>query len=46
MHPEGGRMVIPVGPEWSSQTLYLLRKEGGKVESRAVIPVSFVPMVK
>ena len=42
---EGGRMVIPVGPQWTSQTLYLLTKKGGKLESAAVIVVSFVPMV-
>jgi protein-L-isoaspartate(D-aspartate) O-methyltransferase len=42
---EGGRMVIPVGPQWTDQTLYLLRKGGGKLEEKAVIPVRFVPMV-
>jgi len=43
---EGGRMVIPVGPQWTSQTLYLLRKSKGKLEQTAVIPVRFVPMVR
>jgi protein-L-isoaspartate(D-aspartate) O-methyltransferase len=42
---EGGRMVIPVGPRWTGQTLYLLRKEGGRVRKKGVIPVRFVPMV-
>lgn len=42
---EGGRMVIPVGPQWTGQTLYLLRKQGGDLEQKAVIPVRFVPMV-
>jgi protein-L-isoaspartate(D-aspartate) O-methyltransferase len=42
---EGGRMVIPVGPQWTSQTLYLLRRQGGDLEQKAVIPVRFVPMV-
>ncbi len=42
---EGGRMVIPVGPQWTNQTLYVLRKQGGRLESTAVIPVAFVPMV-
>jgi protein-L-isoaspartate(D-aspartate) O-methyltransferase len=42
---EGGRMVIPVGPQWTHQTLYVLRKRGEELESKAVIPVSFVPMV-
>jgi protein-L-isoaspartate(D-aspartate) O-methyltransferase len=43
---EGGRMVIPVGPQWTSQTLYVLRKRGSKLEQTAVIPVRFVPMVR
>ena len=42
---EGGRMVIPVGPQWTNQTLYVLRKQEGRLESTAVIPVRFVPMV-
>jgi protein-L-isoaspartate(D-aspartate) O-methyltransferase len=42
---EGGRMVIPVGETAGHQTLYLLRKRHGKLESTAVIPVIFVPMV-
>ena len=40
---DGGRMIIPVGPTWNQQ-LVLLRKQGGKVERRAVLPVRFVPM--
>jgi len=43
---EGGRMVIPVGPQWTNQTLYLLRKEKGKLTQQSVIPVRFVPMVR
>ncbi len=42
---EGGRMVIPVGPQGVSQTLYVLTKRAGKLEQRSVIPVRFVPMV-
>jgi protein-L-isoaspartate(D-aspartate) O-methyltransferase len=40
---EGGRMIIPIGRVWN-QELVLLRKRGGKLEQRAVLPVSFVPM--
>jgi protein-L-isoaspartate(D-aspartate) O-methyltransferase len=40
---EGGRMIIPVGPA-GDQSLYLLRKEGGKVRQQAILPVRFVPM--
>jgi len=43
---EGGRMVIPVGPQWTAQTLYLLRKEGGELRQTAVLPVRFVPMTR
>ncbi len=43
---EGGRMVIPVGSQWTDQTLYLMRKKGGKLYRTAVIPVRFVPMVR
>jgi len=40
---EGGRMIIPVGPLWG-QELVILRKQGEKLERRAVLPVRFVPM--
>ncbi len=43
---EGGRMVIPVGPEGGVQELYLLEKHGGEVKQRAVLPVRFVPMTR
>ena len=43
---EGGRMVIPVGPQWTGQTLYVLRKKGGKLVGEEGIPVRFVPMVR
>jgi len=39
----GGRMIIPIGPEWD-QNLVLLRKEGDRLVERAVLPVRFVPM--
>jgi protein-L-isoaspartate(D-aspartate) O-methyltransferase len=42
---EGGRMVIPVGPQWTHQTLYVLRKSEGRLRQKEVIPVRFVPMV-
>jgi len=41
-----GRMVVPVGPEWSDQALILIGKDSkGKVYYRNVTQVSFVPMV-
>jgi protein-L-isoaspartate(D-aspartate) O-methyltransferase len=41
---EGGRMIIPVGPENQVQELYLLEKRADKIEQRAILPVRFVPM--
>jgi protein-L-isoaspartate(D-aspartate) O-methyltransferase len=40
---EGGRMVIPVGERYQ-QTLYLMKKTGGKLETEALKPTLFVPM--
>ncbi len=40
---EGGRMVIPVGERYQ-QTMYVLKKEGGKLVSEALRPTLFVPM--
>ncbi|MEW6037767.1 MAG: protein-L-isoaspartate(D-aspartate) O-methyltransferase [Pseudomonadota bacterium] len=40
---DGGRMIIPVGPSYG-QNLYLLKKQAGKLERKAVLPVRFVPM--
>ncbi|MBI3012562.1 MAG: protein-L-isoaspartate O-methyltransferase, partial [Elusimicrobia bacterium] len=41
---EGGRMVIPVGPENDVQELYLLTKVNGQLFQKSVAPVRFVPM--
>ncbi len=41
---EGGRMIIPVG-QAGSQDLVMLKKQGGKLEKKSVLPVLFVPMV-
>ena len=40
---DGGRMIIPIG-RMGDQELVLLRKQGGQLEKRAVLPVRFVPM--
>ncbi|HEY2841276.1 MAG TPA: protein-L-isoaspartate(D-aspartate) O-methyltransferase [Pirellulales bacterium] len=40
---EGGRMVIPLGERYQ-QTLYLYRKQDGKLVSEALRPTLFVPM--
>ncbi len=41
---DGGRMIIPVGPEGGAQELVLLTKRGDTLEQQAVLPVRFVPM--
>ncbi|MEX0611501.1 MAG: protein-L-isoaspartate(D-aspartate) O-methyltransferase, partial [Pirellulales bacterium] len=40
---DGGLMVIPVGERYQ-QTLYLMRKAGGELQSEALRPTLFVPM--
>ena len=43
----GGRLIVPVGRAWDVQDLQLIEKDaGGKVKTRSVIPVRFVPLVK
>ena len=43
----GGRLVIPVGRPYQSQTLMVgVKHDDGSIETRASLPVAFVPMVK
>jgi protein-L-isoaspartate(D-aspartate) O-methyltransferase len=43
----GGRLIVPVGPVWDVQDLQVVEKDAaGKVTTRSVIPVRFVPLVK
>jgi len=42
---DGGRIVIPVGGIWMVQTLMKIEKIGGKVRSKGIIGVRFVPMI-
>jgi protein-L-isoaspartate(D-aspartate) O-methyltransferase len=41
---DGGRMIIPVGPEGGVQELVVLTKRGSALTQQAVLPVRFVPM--
>lgn len=41
---EGGRMLIPVGPDTSSQILVLLTRRGSQFERRDIAPVKFVQL--
>ncbi|MDI6780303.1 MAG: protein-L-isoaspartate(D-aspartate) O-methyltransferase [Bacteroidota bacterium] len=40
---EGGKMIIPVGHAFQVQNLMLIEKKDGKIKSRSIIPVRFVP---
>jgi len=41
----GGRMVLPIGTPFTTQQLVLVRKrEDGRVTTRQVLPVAFVPL--
>jgi protein-L-isoaspartate(D-aspartate) O-methyltransferase len=43
----GGRMIIPVGGPFATQSLMLVEKTAaGKVRTRAVLPVQFVPLTR
>jgi protein-L-isoaspartate(D-aspartate) O-methyltransferase len=42
----GGRMLIPVGPQFGAQNLVLITKEDGKVRTRTLMPVRFVPFTR
>ncbi|MBA7548809.1 Protein-L-isoaspartate O-methyltransferase [subsurface metagenome] len=42
---DGGRIVIPVGGIWMVQTLMKIEKMEGKIKSKGIIGVRFVPMI-
>jgi len=42
---EGGKMVIPLGPQNSKQKLTLVEKQGGKVSEKRLADVMFVPLI-
>ncbi|RMF07380.1 MAG: protein-L-isoaspartate(D-aspartate) O-methyltransferase [Candidatus Neomarinimicrobiota bacterium] len=42
----GGKMVVPAGPRYGGQTLWLVTKDRqGKITKKRTLPVAFVPMV-
>jgi len=43
---EGGRLVIPVGPQHGGQELILVTKTKGKLHQRNLLPVRFVPFTR
>ena len=43
---EGGKMIIPIGPEFSVQNLVLVTMKKGRPEQRQLFPVRFVPFTR
>jgi protein-L-isoaspartate(D-aspartate) O-methyltransferase len=43
---EGGRMVIPTGDAWTIQVLTLVEKRNGRISTRDIAPVRFVPLTR
>lgn len=43
---ENGRMIIPIGPHKGVRQLMLLKKKNGKIKSRELMPVRFVPFIR
>ncbi len=41
---DGGRMVLPVGPPGSYQSLWLVQREGNEIRSERLMGVAFVPL--
>jgi protein-L-isoaspartate(D-aspartate) O-methyltransferase len=46
LSPDGGRMVIPIGPVGDVQTLWLVTRNGEDVAMEEVLPVLFVPLTR
>ena len=43
---EGGRMIIPVGPQFSVQNLVLVTKKNGQLKKKKLFGVRFVPFTR
>lgn len=43
---EGGKMIIPIGSPFYTQNLILIEKKDGKIYSKNLIPVRFVPFIR
>ena len=41
----GAKMVIPVGDSWGQQLMVVEKDGAGEIETRAVLPVAFVPLI-
>lgn len=43
---DGGKMIIPVGSSFMTQTLMLVEKQGNKTTTKSLLPVRFVPLTR
>lgn len=43
---ENGRLIMPVGPQWSAQQIVLAVKKNGKIEKTKLAMVRFVPLLR
>lgn len=46
LKPDGGRLVIPIGPVGDVQTLWLVTRNGDNTEMQRIIEVRFVPLTR
>lgn len=46
LSPDGGRLVIPIGPVGDVQTLWLVTREGEEIEMTQLLDVRFVPLTR
>jgi protein-L-isoaspartate(D-aspartate) O-methyltransferase len=46
LSPDGGRMVIPIGPVGDVQTLWLVVRNGDEIEMQRLLDVRFVPFTR
>ena len=46
LSPQGGRMVIPIGPVGDVQTLWLVTRVGDEVDMERILDVMFVPFTR
>jgi protein-L-isoaspartate(D-aspartate) O-methyltransferase len=46
LSPDGGRMVVPIGPPGGYQSLWLIVRNGDDVEMQQVLDVAFVPLTR
>jgi protein-L-isoaspartate(D-aspartate) O-methyltransferase len=43
---EGGKMIIPVGSQFAVQYLILIEKKKGRITTKNMMPVRFVPFTR